>query len=109
MLRAALIILFGVVVSCPCTVIDMAGSAQPMMQPGMDHRDAGSHQHRTIAGDACSRSAPASISVEQTVHAVVERGAWMQRRPNVPLVPESARLPFVAPDTARALLQVYRL
>lgn len=109
MIRAALIFLFGIIASCPCLVIDTVSSAARTSPPAAHHRTAASLHHRVTAGDACSRVAPALLSSEPPAPLMVGHSAWVQRLAGSALLPATGHLPFVAPDTARALLQVYRL
>jgi len=109
MIRAALIFLFGVLASCPCLVIHMPSPASHAAPQEVQHRAAKSLSHRTIAQDACWRIGPAPSGSGQPDQAVAEDGGWVQYLREIALLPVADLSPFVAPDTARALLQVYRL
>lgn len=109
MIRAALIFLFGIIASCPCLVIDTASSAAHAAPRAAHHQAAAFFHHNAQADDACSRVAPALLSSEPPTPLMVGHSAWVQRLAGSALLPATGHLPFVAPDTARALLQVYRL
>jgi len=109
MIRAALIFLFGIVASCPCLVMGTTSAAAHAAPREAHHQAAESLPYQAIAQDVCRRIGPASSASGPPVHAVAEHGAWAQHLRETALLSVADHPRFVSPDTARALLQVYRL